>query len=245
MSDLADTGGRGPGLGLVPDPDPEVAGAALPLGAAAALVGGYRWIEQALYELLGSWVTDVPLPGVQVLLDAQSTRHAWHAELWADRLPVLAGVDPEALTAPPEPARAVLATLAGIGPPAGVPGWSWAPANDDGSAIGPPGALPRLAGLYRVVLPRLVVSYGRHLAAASPVADGPVIRALRLILADEVEDWHVGERLVQRLVTRPHDVAAVYAYLQQLESVVVNASVASGLVVFPKIRPADPRPRGR
>jgi hypothetical protein len=243
VSDLADSGGRGPGLGLVPDP--EAGGATLPLGTTAALVGGYRWIEQALYELLGSWVTDVPLPGAQVLLDAQSTRHAWHAELWADRLPVLAGFDPEGLTTPPEPARTVLATLAGNGPPAGVPGWSWAPANDDGSAIGPPGALPRLAGLYRVVLPRLVVSYGRHLAAASPVADGPVIRALRLILADEVEDWHAGERLVQRLVTRPHDVAAVYTYLQQLESVAVNASVGSGLVVFPDFPPVDPRSPGR
>jgi hypothetical protein len=217
--------------GLVPG---ESGTGPLPLGATAALVGGYRWIEHALFELVGSWVTDMPLPGVQVFLDAQSTRHAWHAELWADRLPVLAGVDPELLTKPPEPAGAVLATLAGNGPPSGQPGSSWSPAEEGGSAIGPRGALPRLAGLYRVVMPRLVVSYGRHLAAASPVTDGPVIRALRLILADEVEDWHAGERLVQRLVTRPHDVAAVYAHQQRLESVVVNASVSSGLVPFPR-----------
>ena len=84
-----------------------------------------------------------------------------------------------------------------------------------------------------MVLPRLVVSYERHLAAASPVTDGPVIRALRLVLADEVEDWRAGERLVQRLVTRPHDVAAVHASQQRLESLVVNASVTTGLVRFP------------
>ena len=30
----------------------------------------------------------MPQPGVQVHLDAQSMRHAWHAELFADRLPV-------------------------------------------------------------------------------------------------------------------------------------------------------------
>ena len=68
----------------------------LPLGlAAAALVGEYRWIENALYRLLGEWVTDMPVAAVQVHLDGQSLRHAWHAELWADRLPVLAGADPD------------------------------------------------------------------------------------------------------------------------------------------------------
>ena len=57
-------------------------------------MGEYRWIENALYALLGEWVTDMPVAAVQVHLDGQSLRHAWHAELWADRLPVLAGDDP-------------------------------------------------------------------------------------------------------------------------------------------------------
>ena len=48
---------------------------------------------------------------------------------------------------------------------------------------------------------------------AGPVTDGPVARALRLVLNDEIEDWQAGERMVQRLVTRPHDVAAVYEFL--------------------------------
>ena len=61
----------------------------LPLEAAAALMGEYRWIENALYRLLGEWVTDMPLAAVKVHLDGQSMRHAWHAELWGDRLPVL------------------------------------------------------------------------------------------------------------------------------------------------------------
>ena len=66
-----------------------------PLAVTAALVGEYRWIELALYTLLGRWVVDVPLAAVQVHLDAQSMRHAWHAELWAERLPVLPGSDPD------------------------------------------------------------------------------------------------------------------------------------------------------
>ena len=68
-----------------------------------------------------------------------------------------------------------------------------------------------------------MTTYERHLRVVGPMTDGPVARALRLVLNDEIEDWHAGERLVERLVTRPHDVAAVYEFLQRLESVVVGA----------------------
>ena len=203
----------------------------LPLADTAALVGEYRWIESALYRLLGEWVTDMTVAPVQVHLDAQSMGHAWHAELWAERLPVFAGADPDALTVPSRPTSALFAALSGTSPPTDLPGSSWPPAGDD--QFDHPGALPRLAGLYRVVLPRLVTSYERHLGAVSPVTDGPVTRALRLVINDEVEDWRAGERLVERLVSRPHDVAAVYEFMARLETAVVGAGAGSGLVAFP------------
>ena len=56
----------------------------------------------------------------------RSARHGWHAELWADRLPVLDGVDPEALTRPPSPAaEALFGALAGSddGPVPLAGGW--------------------------------------------------------------------------------------------------------------------------
>ncbi len=71
------------------------------------------------------------------------------------------------------------------------------------------------------------------------MADGPVRRALRLVLRDEIEDWTAGERLVQRLVTRPHDVSAVYGFQEQLESAVVAAGAREGLVALPDSVPAD------
>ena len=209
----------------------------LPLDATAALTGEYRWIENALYRLLGEWVTDMPVPAVQLHLDAQSMRHAWHADLWAERLPVLDGADPDRLTAPSGPTTALFAALSGTAPPTEGPGSGWPAAEQD--VFEHPGALPRLAALYRVVLPRLVTSYERHLRVASATTDGPVARALRLVLNDEIEDWQAGERMVERLVSRPHDVAAVYAFLQRLESVLVGAGASSGLVAIPGPVPGE------
>ena len=208
----------------------------LSLGASAALIGEYRWIEHALYRLLGQWVSDTPLAAVQLHLDAQSMRHSWHAELWGDRLPVLAGFDPDEVSRPSPPTVAMFATLTGAPPPVDGPSPSWPTAEDPPDR---PGALPRLAGLYRVVLPRLVTGYQRHLDLAEAVTDGPVIRTLRLVLNDEIEDWRSGERLVQRLVSRPHDVAAVYEFLERLESSVVGAGASSGLVPLPGTVPGD------
>jgi hypothetical protein len=202
-------------------------------------MGEYRWIENALYVMLGQWVRDMPVAAVQVHLDGESQRHAWHAELWADRLPVLAGTDPAALTVPSAPTVALFATLEGavVDLDGSATGWS----EPDGATSSPrPGALPRLAGLYRVVLPRLATTYERHLRAVShSPTDPPVRRALGLVLNDTVEDWHAGERLVQRLVTRPHDVAAVHDFLRHLESAVVAAGARSGLVTLGKSVPEN------
>ena len=196
-------------LGVAAGGDDRGGRRSLPLGVTASLVGGYRWIEQRLFELLGGWSAGAVEPELRVHLDAQSVRHAWHASLWADRLPVRDGVSADSLTVAPQGAAPVFRALDEAGPE----------------------TAPLVAGLYRVVLPRLVTGYSRHLQAALPVSDGPVIRALRLVLTDEIEDWHAGERLVQELLARPGDVPPVSAMQQRLESIV--AGTGEGLTGWP------------
>lgn len=190
----------------------------LRLGEAARLAGAYRWTEHRLFELTGSWAGEEAEPAVQVHLDEVSAQHSWHAELWAQRLPVLDDVDPDELTRPAgralEPVLAVLSTTKGL--------------------------VPRLAGLYRVVVPRLLVTYDRHLAQAVPATDGPTIRALRLLLRDELEGWQSGERLLQSVLSSPEQVAAAAQAQERLEGALAAAQPGEGLLPWPG---ASRRPR--
>jgi len=187
---------------------------ALPLEAQGRVIGAYQWIERRLFEVLGGWVATEPVAEARLLFDVYSQQHAWHAELWAERLPVLDGLDPATLTLPPSAeVDRLLALLAGKAPTAG-------------------GTLLRLVGLARVVFPRLIAGYGLHLRRAAPVADAPVVRSLRLVVRDEIEAWEATETLVQTLVDRPHDIAVVTAHQQALEEVL--AGIGPGLVPWPR-----------
>jgi len=204
----------------------------LTMDESARLVGGYAWVELRLFEIVGGWVPDVPEPEVKVRLAAQARHHAWHAELWLGHRPVVAGRDVDELVAAPSAgAAAALDALATRDAPAAsaAPGRSResAPAapdasgrtGDDGDPAGDRGAtLDRLAGLSRVVLPRLITAYGRHAEAGSAMADGPVLRTLRLVLTDDVADWREGEALVQSLVRTAGDAERAAAVVARLES---------------------------
>jgi hypothetical protein len=206
---------------------------ALSLDEVARLVGSYQWVERRLFEVLGSWVASEPVPEAQVVFDLYSQQHAWHAELFADRLPALDTVDPDSLVLPPSAeVDRMLALLAGV------------VLDDDsaadGDVAGPRGGrlempaggtLPRLVGLGRVVLARLVTGYALHLHRVSPVADAPLARCLRLVLHDETEEWQAIEALTQALLRRPHDVAVVTGHQQRLEALI--AGTGAGLVPWP------------
>ena len=55
-----------------------------------------------LFEQLGHWVVDTPDPSLQRLFAEASHLHAWHAELWAQRAPVIPPVELDnSVAAPP------------------------------------------------------------------------------------------------------------------------------------------------
>jgi hypothetical protein len=205
---------------------------ALSLHALARLVGSYQWVERRLFEILGSWVASEPVPEAQVLFDVYSQQHAWHAELFAQRIPVLDSVDPDThVLAPSVEVDRMLAVLAGASPDDehSAAGTLIDPGRGSGTASG--GTLPRLVGMGRVVLPRLVTGYTLHLRRLLPVVDAPMSRCLRLVLRDETEQWQALEALTQALLRRPHDVAVVTGHQQGLEALI--AGTGAGLVPWP------------
>jgi hypothetical protein len=107
------------------------------------------------------------------------------------------------------------------------------------------GTLPRLVGIGRVVVARLVTGYTLHLRRLSPVADAPLARCLVLVLRDETEQWQALEALTQALLRRPHDVAVVTGHQQRLEEIIAGSG--AGLVPWPEGRdvsmaPVEPPP---
>lgn len=201
----------------------------LTLHEAAARHGAYRWVERRLYELTGRW-SGAPLvpPHVRVHLFEASAQHAWHAQLWGDRLPVLAGTDAETWTRPLgavlEP---LLDALEEAGPRAADAGVDGERGGAGGGAGDPP-VVRGIAALYRVVLPGLLASYARHRFALGEVADRPAIRALALVVRDEEDQLAAGARLLADM--DPHgtaDVAAVQAAVSDVPAAVdVHAAVA-------------------
>ncbi len=140
-----------------------------------------------LFEVMGGWVRGVPDVDLKIRVHGDAHKHAWHAELWRQRLPGLDERAHDRLTVPPSDGlEAVMEELSVLG-------------SEDAM-------LQKLVGLYWVVLPHLVSTYRHHRRTATAVTDGPDLRILDLVLHDEEEDWIHGELLVRSLLGSEHDV---------------------------------------
>ncbi len=198
---------------------------AMSLQGLARLVGGYQWVERHLFEVLGAWVESEPSAEAKLLYDVYSQQHAWHADLFGERLPVSGALVADLSDGPPVGVVRMFEILVRAGAETDVAAWPEAGRQRSG-----PTAL-RLVGLSRVVLPRLVAGFTRHLQRARAVSEAPVMRAIRLTVRDELEEWQVLEALVQTLVRRPEHVEVVSAWQERLEGLVAGGG--PGLLPWP------------
>lgn len=180
----------------------------LDLVTGARRLGHLAWVERCLFEMLGGWVPGVPDHDVKVFVGTQSRRHAWHVGLIGDCLPRLPELDARVLTAASGPELAAF-----VGDVAG---------GDDDDTV------ERLVGLVRVVVPRLVTGYETCRERLSPVGDAPALRAIGFVLADLLDEWRTGERLLEQLLRSPADVHRAAARQAGLEGALVAAGGLGG-----------------
>lgn len=147
----------------------------LTLQEAAVRHGAFSWIELRLFELTGAWAAAPTIPEqARATLFSASAQHAWHAQLWFERLPVLAQVDRHRLVRP-----------VGTAAPQCITDLALAPSAQD--HLGSQGRA-LLAGLAHGLLPALLESYlafGTHL---TEIADGPSLRVLDLVSTDTLAE---------------------------------------------------------
>ena len=101
--------------------------------------------------------------------------------------------------------------------------------------------IEKLVGVYRVLIPHKIAAYTYHLNNTSNITDAPTIRSLKLILADEMEDWRDGEMLIQSLLETEEEVRRAADHQARLESLVLAAGgiVGPGSIGFPAPAPAS------
>ncbi|MDA8356651.1 MAG: hypothetical protein M0Z95_10250 [Actinomycetota bacterium] len=220
-------------------PEPaRVARGALPIVQMATIVGGYCWIERRLFEVTGRWASDPVLldapdaPGasrapaaIRLHFDELRVQHARHSAEWADRLPLAHGFDRRALTVAPNPGVEAAIRLLEAGIPAA--------GHDEHTPSARRVLIGRLAGLHRVILPRLVAGYERHRSAAVPVADRPISRVLDLVLRDEEAALRDGEALLEAVLKTPAEEKAAAGAVGALESTLDRSRIEAGLVDWP------------
>lgn len=203
---MSDPSSSTPGSAVAPDASSPVG---VGLVESARRLGHYAWIEERLFEVLGGWVQETAEPDVKLHLATHGPRHAWHAQLWRERFPSVHELDVDHAVAPP--GDALVSFVAALAEPTG-------------------GALTieKLVGVHRVAIPHLIATYTRHQVEAAPVADGPVLRALGFVVADEVEAWREGEVLLQSLVRSDGDVERAIAHQARLQRLLLDAGGVTG-----------------
>ena len=132
--------------------------------ALAELVARAIAVELVLFEAFGRWTSTTAQASAKPTLAAMSRRHAWHAEMWRDRFPLIPDADADASVADE---RARLGRLVD------------ALAVFDTLPSGP----GRLA-VAGVAAAELAHEYRAVAGSIDPLLDAPTARVLDVVIAD-------------------------------------------------------------
>ncbi len=183
-------------------PGPDRSGAPQGMLALGAALGAGAWWCEQLFSVTGAWVPTTPEAGVRVHLAELSRVLGDHSGALRRHLPRPTGTDPESWIAPPSTGTA--GVVAGL----------------DGATA----SIDRLAGVHRVVVPRILVAWDGHRRAASPASDRGVVRTLGHALSDLSDLWHDGEGLLEALIGADAEAAAgAAATVSAVESTLVTS----------------------
>lgn len=160
-----------------------------PLIERADRIGHLVWVQRQVFERLGAWAGSTGVDEIDVAYGDASRRHGWHAQVLFDRLPELSVVDAESLVRSPGPHTtglfSHLATLDGA--PAAHRWWV----------------------SHRVVLPLIVTTMRAEAASLSPTAEPSLMRWLRILVDDHVDELLSGDAIARRLVAVGDDITDV------------------------------------
>lgn len=119
-----------------------------------ALCARMRATSLDLFEQLGAWVLDTPAGAAQQQWATACHRHAWHAELWAQRAPAIRPFDLDAAVA------------------------------DARGSVGTPSTPDTRAEWYGGVLAALIAELDELTARVDPVLDPSTARTVALVRTD-------------------------------------------------------------
>jgi 1,2-phenylacetyl-CoA epoxidase catalytic subunit len=133
----------------------------------------YRFAEERMMRMMAGWIALTPEIPVKLEMAKQVYEDALHADALGKRLPEL-----RAQAQVSKPANETFASF--IQEIEDKEEWE--------------DTIERLAGIYRVLKPHLIMHYSAHVTAANPVYEPPTIRILAKML--EEEKAHVEKGLV-------------------------------------------------
>lgn len=163
---------------------------------------------------LGGWIALTPELPVKLLFG----RHVWdcaqHADLWGRRLPELRA--PAQQSEPPNERFVRFMDLL------------------DGRE-GRDDSLERIVGVYRVLKPHLLATYGQHAAAANPIYEPPTRRILERCIADERRHVAAGAVVLRRLFDEEGQRRRGAAWERRLSEALAAAGGVTGETPTPSL----------